>query len=632
MRMVKGQIALGLVAWLALTAATFRETPYLEEDVAAGKLPPVAERVPDIPAVEKFGDGLTFGRPGGKLEILMAKAKDVRQMVVYGYARLVGYDANLKLHADILESFTVEEGRIFTLNLRPGHRWSDGAPFTTEDFRYWWEDMANNPDLSPSGPPIQMLVDGKPPMVEFLDEYTVRFTWDAPNPSFLPALAGARPMHIYAPAHYLKPFHERYQDKDKMAAMVEESKRRNWASLHNRMDNQYKNDNPDLPSLEPWVNTTAAPAERFVFRRNPYYHRVDEEGYQLPYIDEVVMSLSASQLIPAKAGSGESDLQARYLAFSNISFMKQNEEQYGFRTLLWRTGKGAHLALYPNMNHEDEAWRTLFRDVRFRRAMSLAVNREEINQVIFYGFALAAGNTVLPDSPLYKAERDLRWTQFDIAQANALLDEIGLKRGSDGIRMLPDGRPLEIIVETAGESTEQTDVLELITRSWAEIGIKLFSKPLQREVLRNRVFSGQTQMAIWFGLENGLATNLMSPAELAPTSQQQLQWPRWGQYRETKGQAGAPIDMEKPKRLYALYEDWRVAREESEREAIWAEMLDIWTDEVYTIGLVSGVLQPIVATQRLRNLPDEGFYNWDPGAHFGVYRPDRFWLAPKKRR
>ncbi len=627
------RIIVGLLAWLALSAAAYQETPYYQGDVDAGILPPVEERLPADPNVELFQDGnLKQGRQGGVLNILMAKAKDVRQMVVYGYARLVGYNTKLMLQADILSSFTVEEGRIFTFKLRKGHRWSDGAPFTSENFRYWWKDMANNADLSPSGPPVQMLVNGKPPLVEFLDETTIRFTWDSPNPSFLPALAGARPLHIYAPAHYLKQFHERYQNKDKMAAMVAETKRRNWASLHSRMDNQYKNDNPDLPTLEPWMNTTAAPSERFVFKRNPYYHRVDGQRKQLPYIDEVVISLSASQLIPAKAGSGESDLQARYLNFSDISFMKQNEEQYGFNTYLWRTGKGAHLALYPNMNHEDKIWRTLFRDVRFRRAMSLAVNREEINQVIFYGFALPTGNTVLPDSPLYDAKRDLRWSQFDLAHANKLLDEIGLKRRDDGIRLLPDGRPLEIIVETAGESTEQTDVLELITRTWKKAGIKLYSKPLQREVMRNRVFAGQTQMAIWFGLENGLATNLMSPAELAPTSQQQLQWPRWGQYRETKGQAGAPIDMDKPKRLYSLYREWRVARSEEERLKVWREMSDIWTNEVYTVGLISGVLQPIVATKRLQNLPDEGFYNWDPGAHFGAYRPDRFWLASKKRR
>ncbi|HKK31472.1 MAG TPA: ABC transporter substrate-binding protein [Alphaproteobacteria bacterium] len=621
------RILIGLISWFALTAAGYQEVPYLQDRVHAGELPPIAERLPEAPAVETFVEKeFGPGQYGGTLDILMAKAKDVRQMVVYGYARLVGYDRKLELHPDILARYDEKEGRIFTLHLRPGHRWSDGAPFTTEAFRYWWEDMANNDDLSPSGPPIQMLVDGKPPVVEYLNDYTIRYTWDAPNPAFLPALAGARPMHIYAPSHYLKRFHERYQDPEKLAAMVEESRRRNWASLHNRYDNMYKNDNPDLPLLQPWVNTTEAPAQRFAFKRNPFYHRVDQEGRQLPYINEVIMSLAASQLIPAKAGSGESDLQARYLKFANISFLKQNEELYNFRTLLWRTGKGSHFTLYPNLNHEDPVWREVLRDARFRRALSLAVNRHEINQVIFYGFALEAGNTVLPESPLYKAERDLRWTDFDLPYANRLLDEMGLEWGGDGVRRLPDGRPLEIIIETGGESTEETDVLQLIQRTWLKAGIKLYVKPLQRDVLRNRVFAGQTQMAIWSGLENGLATSLMSPKELAPTTQQQLQWPQWGQYRETKGQAGEPIDMEKPQRLYELYHQWRDARNREERERIWVEMLDIWTNQVYTIGLVAGVLQPVVASGRLQNLPEEGFYNWDPGAHFGVYRPDRFWL------
>ena len=411
--------------------------------------------------------------------------------------------------------------------------------------------------------------------------------------------------------------------------MVADSKRRNWASLHNRMDNQYKNDNPNLPTLAPWVNTTDAPAERFIFKRNPFYHRVDSNGAQLPYLDEIIMNIVSSKLIPAKAGGGETDLQGRYLRFSDISFLKQNEEQYGFKTLLWRTGKGAHIALYPNMNHEDEAWRTLFRDARFRRALSLAINRHEINQVLYYGFAQESANTVLPDSPLYDDKRDKRWSQFDVKRANKLMDEIGLERGSNGVRLLPNGQPLEIIIESAGESTEETDVLELIRKTWGEIGVKLFTKPLQREVLRNRVFSGQTQMAIWFGLENGLATPEMSPRELAPTSQQQLHWPRWGQYWETKGQAGAPVDMEIPKRLFALFQQWQVATSDEERRGYWEEMLDLWTDEVYTIGVVSGVPQPIVATKKLQNVPTDGFYNWDPGAHFGIFRPDRFWLSKK---
>ena len=622
-----------LLLWIATSAATpLVETPYFEEAVKEGKLPPLAQRLPDDPMVERFTEPFAEpGVPGGTLNILMGSAKDVRQMVVYGYARLVGYNYKLELEPDILESYTVEEGRIFTLHLRPGHKWSDGAQFTSEDFRYWWEDMANNPELSPSGPPVDMLVDGEPPEVRFPDAYTVQYIWSHPNPSFIPALAGARPLDIYAPKHYLKQFHPRYAHHAALHDLVKQSKRRNWASLHNRKDNSYKNDNPKLPTLQPWRNTTKAPAERFVFKRNAFYHRIDPNGRQLPYIDEVIMTIASSGLIPAKAGSGESDLQGRYLRFANVSFLKQNEVQHGFRTLLWRTGRGAELTLYPNLNHEDPVWRALFRDVRFRRALSLAVNRHEINQVIYYGFALESGNGLLPASPLYDPKRDRRWTDFDPKRANALLDEIGLKRGSDGVRVLPDGRPLEIIIETAGESTEQTDTLELVHDFWGELGIKTYSKPLQREVLRNRVFAGKTQMAIWFGLENGLATADMSPAELAPTSQQQLQWSRWGQYHETKGQSGEPIDMELPQKLFELRTAWRLVRDTEARRKIWQQMLDIWTDQVYTIGLAAGVPQPIVVSSRLRNIPVDGFYNWDPGAHFGGYRPDRFWLTPERK-
>ncbi len=622
-------ITLALI-WLSVTGAgAYVETPYFAEAVKANKLPPVAERLPQNPNIEGFQDhGTGPGQQGGKLNILMASAKDVRQMIVYGYSRLIGYNPKLELEADILDRYTVEEGRIFTFYLRRGHRWSNGKPFTTDDFRYWWEDMANNNELSPSGLPIDMLVNGEPPQVEYLDDYSIRYTWANPNPSFIPALAGARPLTIFAPKHYLKQYHPRYADPAKLQAKVEKSKRRNWAALHNRKDNYYKNDNPDLPTLEPWINTTAAPAERFVFRRNPFYHRVDPQGHQLPYIDEVIMTVASSGLIPAKTGGGESDLQARYLRFANVSFLKQNEESNGFRTLLWRTGKGAELAIYPNLNQEDPEWRKLFRDVRFRRALSLAVNRHEINQVIYYGFALESGNGLLPVSPLYDKSRDLRWTQFNLKLAAKLLDEIGLKRDNDGVRILPDGRRLEFIIETAGESSEQTDVLELVHDSWLDLGVKTYSKPIQREVLRNRIFSGKTQMAIWFGLENGMATADMSPAELAPTSQSQLQWPRWGQYYETQGQSGEPIDMELPQRLFDLRNQWREMQDDAGRKAIWQQMLDIWTDQVYTIGLASGVLQPVVISSRLQNVPEKGFYNWDPGAHFGCYRPDRFWLKP----
>jgi peptide/nickel transport system substrate-binding protein len=276
---------------------------------------------------------------------------------------------------------------------------------------------------------------------------------------------------------------------------------------------------------------------------------------------------------------------------------------------------------------QDPVWHKPNRDARYRQALSLGINRSEINQVIYYGLCLEANNSVLPASPLFKEEYGQAYADFDPARANALLDEIGLtERNGNGIRLLPDGRPLEIIVETAGENTEESDVLELIRDSWKQIGVKLFTKPSQREVLRNRVFAGETVMAMWFGYENGIPTPYSSPSEFVPISQQSLQWPMWGQYIETRGNSGEAVDMEKPQRLLELYDLWIAADTRAKKVEIWQEILEIHAEQVYTIGLVAEVPQPIAVANALRNVPTEGIYNWDPGAQFGIYRPERFWF------
>ncbi len=169
-------------------------------------------------------------------------------------------------------------------------------------------------------------------------------------------------------------------------------------------------------------------------------------------------------------------------------------------------------------------------------------------------------------------------------------------------------------------------MLELIRDFWRRIGIKLFAKPSQLTLFRRRVFSGETLMSIDKGIENGLATASMPPWELAPTSQQQLEWPKWGQYYETKGAAGEPPNLPSAMRLKELYEEWLTATSVEEHARIWHDMLRIWADEVFSIGTVAGVLQPIVVNARLRNVPEQGIYNWDPGAYFGVYKPDGFWF------
>ncbi len=623
-----------LAAALALssTMAGAAEIPYLAKAVANGALPPQSERVPQEPRRLAYSEHQAIGRHGGQLRLLMAKAKDTRQMAVYGYARLVVYDESLEIVPDILADVSVEQGRRYTLRLRPGHKWSDGAPFTAEDFRYFWEDVANNPDLSPYGPPQVLLVDGEPPLVEFPDPHTVRYTWKRPNPYFLPHLAAARPLYLYRPAHYLKQFHALHTDPETLAARVTQSKARDWVSLHTRNGHLYKFNNPELPTLQPWYNTTNAPAERFVFKRNPFFHRVDPDGQQLPYLDEVLIHIASAGLIPAKTGAGESDLQARYLRLDNYTFLKAGVQKSGYDVRLWRTARGSQIALFPNLNTQDEVWRKLLRNAQFRRALSLAIDRQEINQVVYLGVVIESNNTVLEQSPLFRKEYQTRWAEFDLKRANRILDELGLtERNSRNLRLLPDGRPMEILVQTAGENTEETDVLELIHDNWLKAGVKLYSKPSQREVFRNRVFSGDAIMSVWAGLSNALPTADMSPAELAPTSQDQLQWPKWGQYFETKQRAGEAPDLAPAKRLLELNKAWETAPDSQARAGIWHEMLGIHADQVYSIGLVCGVQQPVVVNAHLRNVPKAGTYNWDPGAYFGIYQPDTFWFTEKRR-
>ncbi|WP_227010659.1 ABC transporter substrate-binding protein [Pelagibius marinus] len=607
--------------------AAFKETPKLAPMVEAGKLPPVTERLPSVPRVSISGPNLSVGKPGGDIRMLVGRDKDVRLLIVYGYARLVGYNEKLEIEPDILEWLEVEDGRIFTMKLREGHRWSDGAPFTTEDFRYYWEDVANNEELSPVGPDVTLRVDGELPKVEVIDETTIRYTWSKPNPFLIPALAGARPLDLFVPAHYLKQFHPKYGEAEKIKAAIEAASARNWAQLHNRIGNMYRATNPDLPTVQPWHNVIAPPSTRFTAERNAYYHRIDASGQQLPYADRFILDVVNGSLVPAKTAAGEADLQSRSLNFSDYTFLKAAEERSGYDVRLWKTVRGSQLALYPNLNVTDPEWRKLNRDARFRRALSLGINRSEINQVIYYGLCLEGNNSVLPDSPLYEAEYRQAYADFDPERANALLDEIGLtERNGDGVRLMPNGRPLEIIVETAGENTEETDVLELIGDSWRQIGVKLFTKPSQRDVLRNRVFAGDTMMSMWFGYENGIPTPLTSPEEFVPVHQQSLHWPMWGQYAETSGTAGEPVDMEKPKRLLELYGQWTSAKSVPEKVAAWEEILKIHAEEIYTIGLIAEVPQPIVVAKALRNVPEKGIYNWDPGAQFGMYRPERFWF------
>jgi peptide/nickel transport system substrate-binding protein len=609
-------------------AQTYSEPPLFTEKVSKKELPPVAERIPKTPLVVDPGKtGGSVGQYGGDIVTLVPRARDIRYFSTYAYTRLIGYDRDLKLQPDILEKVDSEGERVFTFTLRAGHRWSDGEPFTAEDFRYYWEDIAQNKDLSPSGAPEFMMVDGKPPKFEVLDDRTVRYTWERPNPRFLPQLAGALDPNIYRPSHYLKKFHAKYGDQAKLDEAAKKQKLKSWAALHNRMDDMKEQSNPAQPTLQPWRVTNAAPASRFIFERNPYYHRVDSAGQQLPYVDRLIMDVSAGGLFAAKANAGEVDLLFRGLSMYDVPILKEGEKVHQYKTLLWPYARGTELALYPNLNTADPTWRKLNRDVRFRRALSLGIDRKTLNNALLFGLGTEGNNTIVQESPLFSPELRTLNASYDPTQASRLLDEMGLtERNGAGYRLLPDGRELEIICETDGESSLVVDGLTLIGEFWREIGVKLFVKPQDRTVLRNRAYAGLTMMVAGQGLDNAFPTAIMPPTELAPMRQDNLAWPKWGQYIETKGKNGESVDIPEAKRLLDLYAMWMNTADQNVQTDVWKEMLRNHAENQWVIGTISGAIQPIVTRDGLQNLAAKALYSWEPTAMIGIYRVDEmFW-------
>ena len=633
--MITRRTALGLLAATATLPSRLMaagpddlEAPFLAQRIARGELPARIARLPRVTRVMDLAAvGGEPGLHGGALRTLIGSQKDIRLMTICGYSRLVGYDRNLVFVADILESFEAVEDRIYTFRIRDGHCWSDGQPVSTEDFRYCWEDVLGNEDLQPGGVPRVLLTDGKPPVFEIVDPLTVRYTWEKPNPDFLPQLAAPQAQTLLLPAHYLKQFHKKYQTKEKLQDLIVANKVKKWSALHIKMARSYRPENPALPTLDPWRNTTELPAEQFVFERNPFFHRVDKNGRQLPYIDQVILGVSSPTIIPAKCGAGESDLQFTNVDFSDYTFMKAAEHRHPVKVSLWKKTIGSRIAMMPNLNYTDPVWQKVLRDANVRRAISIAIDRHEINLAIFYGLGTESADTLLPSSPLYKREYANAWIQHDPAKADEMLDAAGLQnRDDDGIRFLPDGRRMEIVVETPGETTLDTDVLELVADHLEKVGLKVFVRVSQRDIFRNRALAGQIMMSVWSGLDNGIATADMNPGDIAPTTEDQLQWPLWGIHYMTSGEKGIAPDVPEAVQLMDLFKAWRSSTTAQERTDIWGKMLTIYTQNVFSIGLVNQTHQPVLAASRLRNVPADGLFGFEPTAYLGVYNPDTFWL------
>ena len=371
----------------------------MAELVKAGKLPPVQDRLPTNPVVVQPIEAI--GKYGGSWTMVVAAGSDTKLAHAFGYSRLVGWDQKLAaIVPDLCESFQVKDNKEFTFNLRKGLKWSDGKPLTTADFRFYFEDVAGNADLNPNFV-SNLLVGGAKPTVTFPDDYTMKFAWPGANHTLLPLLAGGQALEIYLPKHYLSQFHAKYADKAALDKLIKDGGLKDWMALFGNKNHWYQMDNPEMPTMQPWTMSVPPPQEKYEFPRNPYYYKVDPQGNQLPYMDKLVMLSTDAKLVALKCSQGDSDFQSRSLTFDDIALLKGSEAKVGYKTLLWKSAQDSFMYIYPNHTCKDQVLRGLMRDKRFRIALSYAINRKEINDVLFMGYGVIQQAEILPGQPGY---------------------------------------------------------------------------------------------------------------------------------------------------------------------------------------------------------------------------------------
>ena len=463
----------------------YGEAPMLAAMVAAGELPPVEERLPLEPSVRPLvGGGVDdIGLYGGTLHSAMMNITpwgDLSEMPDAG-GSLGAYDANMQLQGDIAKS--VELGPDQTsviLHLREGMKWSDGAPLTADDFVFMWEDIQATEGLESWKGQLTFQ------SIDRIDDYTVELhaAGGAVGDYTKMGLWPGSDWQMYAPKHYLERFFPRYNpDAEALAAELGFADWKAAAQHHYFWHNRQPSaDGVWRPVTYPWnYESRDTTVKRFV--RNPYYFRVDEEGNQLPYVDRVVISVVAdTEVYTARILSGESDVGFMSVAFENFTLFKENEAAGGYRVSALPGFNASDGGVAFNVNNGDPVKKELYQDVRFRQAMSIAIDREDINEVLYAGQGVPRQFTIGPSVSWFNPEWEQAWAQYDPDLANTMLDELGLtQRSSDGTRLMSNGEPLEIVMYVeAGRGDQPTAIgtVELLIDQWADVGVKLILKPV----------------------------------------------------------------------------------------------------------------------------------------------------------
>jgi len=594
------------------------EAPMLAEKVAAGELPALEERLPVEPLVVEPYESL--GEYGGtwKIGVLSPRAAYMNARTVTESFAMWDRTGSQPV-PDVAESWDIsEDGSTYTFHLREGMKWSDGEPLTSADILFWFNDIILNTEYTPA-PPDWLKIAGEVAEVSAPDDYTVIFKFVSAYSLFLPNLAFRGTSMFDYPKHYISQFHPAYVDEAELAAKIKELGYETWNTAV--LDLAFTT-NPDLPRISAWVNTTSKPETSAVFTRNPYYWKVDTAGRQLPYMDTMEVAIYQDREVMVLAAmNGEINYEAQVIAPTDYPVLSENEERGGYT--MYRYPRPVPMAVFFNMDSVDPVWGPIVKDKRFRIALSVGVDRNDINKSAFLG--LGEINQALPPAADPYALPDLRtvYTEYDPDEANRLLDEMGLdKRDSEGFRLSADGNRLSFTLPVLGGQGVADRAYEILAEYWRELGIEVAVNFMPSETWVAMVRAGEHVAA---GYLTATIQWVVDPIWFVPTNDTAYYAPLSGLYYATNGERGIEPQGEMLQ-LQQIFDQMKATNDPAEQVKLGQQIIQINADNLFKVGYVEG-FQPVLADSDFHNIPHE-FGLEDYRLYFPRYmQPEQWWLS-----
>jgi len=605
------------------------------EMVAAGTLPPLDERLPKNARVVEPLESI--GQYGGTMRIPYGGSWSSRLYSFMGNENLVVWTPQWDgIIPNVAESWEVnDDSSEFIFHLREGMKWSDGELFTADDILFWYNDIASNTDINPVIP-SWLIIAGEPVVVEKIDDYTVKFSFAAPYGLFLQRLAtpDASSMLEY-PEHYVKQFHGDYNTEN-LDEMVEAASQPSWVELLQSKTGSRDNNGPgwtnlDLPVLYAWrvIEPPGGNSTRAVLERNPYYWKVDTEGNQLPYVDKLVWDfLDDPNVMMLRTLNGEVEFMNYYansLQNKAVYFDAMAEGDFRFFDQVRDTANS--LMLHLNMNTKNEALREAFQNKDFRIALSYAINRQEVIDTVFVGQGIPYQGAPKPTSEYYNETLATQYTEYDVDQANQILDGIYPDKNADGIRLLPNGDPVQFdMILDATRFPDWVNVLELVQIYWKAVGVDMNIGGISGDLLEERRKANDYDATANFS-DGGLATILNVGPFLSPLGRGSTYAPAWGAWYDLGD--GAVEPQEPPddvKRQQELYDMVKATADLDLQRQYMNEIIDIAIDRFWAIGISLDMGQYGVVKNNLHNVPLSMPESWNYPDPFPT-NTSTYWLS-----